>query len=152
MKDGVTSKLNANFLLLSSAGVIAMFAAIWHLLCIVGGPSWYIFARAPEPIIKSAINSTWLAPLGASLIAILMVICSFYAFSAAGIWRKLPLLNAALLTVGSICTLRGIIAIPLLVSSKGIDIWQVIASSVWFYTGLCFIYGYLNQRHLKRLA
>ena len=40
-----------------------------------------------------------------------------------------------------LCTLRGLVAIPTLITSVNLDAWQLIASTVWFYVGICFIAG-----------
>jgi hypothetical protein len=85
--------------LLMSAGVIAAASTIWHLLCIVGGPSWFAFARAPQQIIDSAQQGTLLAPLGTIVVAALMFACTVFSFSAAGLIRKVPLLKSALMTI-----------------------------------------------------
>ena len=136
--------------LLISAGVIASASAIWHLLCILGGPSWFVFARAPQQIIDSAVQGTLLAPIGTVIVASLMFACTVFAFSAVGLIRKVPLLKSALITIAVLCTLRGLIAIPTFVTSSGLDIWQIVASTVWFYVGICFIAGSIEQ--YKRLV
>lgn len=134
---------------LISAGVIASLSAIWHLLCIFGGPSWFAFARAPQQIINSAEQGTLLAPFGTVVVACLMFACSIFAFSATGLIGKVPLLKSALITIALFCTLRGIFGIPTFVNSMGVDLWQVIASTVWFYVGVCFVAGSIEQFRLK---
>ncbi len=136
--------------LLISAGVIAAASAIWHLLCILGGPSWFAFARAPQQIIDSARQGTLLAPAGTIIVAGLMFACTAYAFSTVGIIRKIPLTKPALMTIATLCSLRGLIAIPTFVLPTGLDIWQIIASSVWFYVGVCFIAGSIEYYKLAR--
>jgi len=131
--------------LLISAGIIASASAIWHLLCILGGPTWLAFARAPQQVIHSAQQGTLLAPVSTVVVASLMFACAVFAFSAAGLIRKVPLLKSALITIAVLCTLRGLIAIPTFVNSIGLDIWQIVASSVWFYVGICFIAGSIEQ-------
>jgi hypothetical protein len=131
--------------LLISAGFIASASAIWHLLCILGGPSWFAFARAPQQIIDSAREGTLLAPLGTIAVAGLMFMCTLFAFSAVGLIRKMPLIKPALITIAALCTFRGLIAIPTFTNSTGLDIWQIVASTVWFYVGICFIAGSIEQ-------
>ena len=131
--------------LLISAGVIASASAIWHLLCILGGPSWFAFARAPEQVIESAQQGTMLAPISTVFVASLMFTCTVFAFSAVGLIRKVPLLKSALITIASLCLLRGLIAIPTFATSTGLDIWQIVASTVWFYVGICFLTGSIEQ-------
>ncbi len=138
--------------LLISAGIIAFAAAIWHLACIVGGPSWFIFARAPQQVIDSAQQGTLLAPLSTIVVAGAMVVCAMFAFSAAGIIRKLPLIKPALITIAVLCTFRGLIIIPTLMSVNGIDVWQVVASAVWLYVGICFIVGTLANYRAGKIS
>lgn len=136
---------SVNSKLLISAGIIASASAIWHLLCIVGGPSWFAFARAPQSIVDSAAQGTLLAPIGTAIVAVLMFACSAFAFSAVGIIRTLPLLRPALITIAILCSLRGLIAIPTFVTPAGLDSWQIVASTIWFYVGICFIAGSIEQ-------
>ena len=131
--------------LLISAGVIASASAIWHLLCILGGPSWFAFARAPQQIIDSAVQGTLLAPIGTIIVASLMFACTIFAFSAVGLIRKVPLLKSALFIIAALCLLRGLIAVPTFVTSSGLDTWQIVASTVWFYVGICFVAGSIEQ-------
>jgi len=146
------SSLNIKSKLLVSAGIIASAAAIWHLLCIFGGPSWFAFARAPVQIIASSEQGTLLAPLGTIVIAGLMFACTVFAFSAVGLIKKVPLLKPALITIATLCTLRGIIAIPSFNTSAGLDVWQIIASTVWFYVGVCYIVGSVEHHKVSKSA
>jgi hypothetical protein len=136
--------------LLISGGVIASASAIWHLLCILGGPSWFAFARAPQQIIDSSQQGTLLAPIGTVIVAGLMFVCTVFAFSAVGLIRKVPLIKSALITIGVLCTLRGLIAVPSFITSTHFDVWQIIASAVWFYVGICFIAGSIEQYTLVK--
>ena len=138
MKISIQSKF------LIAGGVIAAATAVWHLLCIVGGPSWYAFARAPEIVINSAKQGTLLAPVSTAVIASLMFTCTAYAFSGAGLIKKIPLLKSALVTIAFICLARAFITVPYLISSP-LDIWELVASSGWFFVGICFLIGALEQ-------
>lgn len=140
-----TVKFNLTEKLLISAGVIASAAAMWHLLCLFGGPSWFAFARAPQSVIDSAQQGTLFAPLATVIAASLMFACTVFAFSAVGLIGKIPLVKPALVTIALLCTVRGVIAIPFFLTSTGWDIWQVVASTVWFYVGVCFIAGSIEQ-------
>lgn len=126
-------------------GCIAGISAIWHLLCILGGPSWFIFARAPSEIITSAQQGTLLAPIGTIVVAALMLTCTLYAFSGAGIIRKIPLLKSALITISTLCLLRVVVVIPNLLYSSFTDTWQLVATSVWLFVGICFLLGSADQ-------
>ncbi|NQZ90441.1 MAG: hypothetical protein HRT54_22995 [Colwellia sp.] len=136
--------------LLISAGVIAAAASIWHLLCIFGGPSWFAFARAPQQIIDSSQQGTLLAPIGTVIVASLMFACTIFAFSAVGLIRKVPLLKSALITIAIVCIVRGLTGIPTFLHSNGLDLWQIVASTVWFYVGICFVLGCIEQSTLGK--
>lgn len=138
-------KLTSQEILLIIGGSISAIAAIWHLLMIFGGPSWYAFARAPEYIVESAREGTLIAPMGAIAIAILMFICTLYSFSGAGLIRKIPLLKSALVIISLLCLARGVYISPLFFKLHILGIWQIVASSVWFFVGVCFLAGALQQ-------
>ena len=139
-------RLNSKLLL--SGGVIATAAAVWHLLMIAGGPGWYKFARAPSYIVESAKQHTFTAPIMAVVIALLMFTCAAYAFSGAGVIRKIPLLKSALITISIICLVRALVTVPYLIQAR-LDIWSLIASSVWLFVGLCYLVGAAGQLSSK---
>jgi len=143
----VKSSISSKFLCVG--GLIAAATAFWHLLCIVGGPDWYAFARAPRVVVESAKQGTFLAPSGAILIAILMFTCTAYSFSGAGLIKPIPFLKPVLFTISLICLIRSMVAIPYLVSSK-LDVWELVASSGWFFVGICFLMGLLDQLRGKK--
>jgi hypothetical protein len=138
----MNANTTAKFLV--AGGLIAAATAFWHLLCIIGGPSWYAFARAPQVIVESAKQGTFLAPAGAFVIAGLMLSCTAYAFSAAGLIRKIPLLKSALATIAFMCLARAFAAAPMLFNST-IDTWEAVASSGWLFVGGCFLMGAIEQ-------
>lgn len=121
---------------------------------ILGGASWYAFARAPEYIVLSAREGTLTATVGAIAIAIaiatLMFICSFYAFSGAGLIRKIPMLKSALVTISLLCLIRGAYVAPLFFELHQLGVWHVVASSLWFFVGTCFLAGVLQQLSSSR--
>ena len=136
--------IKAKFLL--TAGVIASAAAVWHLLCIWGGTSWFIFARAPIQIIESSQQGTFLAPLGSIAIAGLMFACTAFALSAIGLVRNIAFTRTALIAIATLCIIRSLIIIPALIRA---DTWNIIASSVWLYVGVCFLVGAITFHNLK---
>jgi len=136
--------------LLVVGGVIAGLAALWHLFMIIGGPGWYAFARAPQYIVDSAKEGTFIAPVQAIAIAILMFICAAYSFSGAGLIGKIPLLKSALVTISLICIARGLYISPLFFPLKILGTWHLVASTIWFFVGVCFLVGALEQYKLCR--
>ncbi|HWV14872.1 MAG TPA: hypothetical protein VN030_05515 [Cellvibrio sp.] len=135
--------LHEKFLIVG--GVIAGLAAIWHLLMIIGGPNWYAFARAPQYIVESAQQRTLIAPVAAVAVASLMFACMVYSFSGAGLIGKIPLSRPALPVISLICLARGLYISPIFFELKNLGVWHLIASSVWFFVGICFLMGTINQ-------
>ena len=115
----------------------------------MGGPSWYLFARAPEFIIASSKQHTLLAPIATTLVALLMSACAIFAFSAMGIIRRVPFLKSALVVIAIICILRGLLGITIVIKATQIDLWQLVASSVWLYVGCCFAIGFVSLHRFQ---
>jgi hypothetical protein len=144
--------MNIRAKLLVIAGIIAAATAIWHWLCIFGGLSWYAFAHAPPIVLESVKQATLLAPAGAFIIGLLFLSCTVFAFSAAGLIRKIPLLKSALASIALLCLVRGGIGIAHLVLAQHLDRWELVASPVWFFCGVCFLLGFVEQYKMTRLG
>ncbi|HEY5799511.1 MAG TPA: hypothetical protein VIT92_04790 [Burkholderiaceae bacterium] len=91
---------------LLTGGALAAAGGLLHLACIAGGPKWYAFFQAPAPIVRSAEQGTWLAPLSTVAIAGAMFLAAAYAVSLAGLGPRLPLARLAVATVAALCALR----------------------------------------------
>lgn len=125
-------------------GIIAGLTAVWHLLCIAGGPGWYAFARAPRAVVESARQGTLFAPVGAIVLATLFFACTAYALSGAGIIKKLPFLQSALVTISVICLVRALVVVPALLAGR-LGMWHIVTGIGWFFSGVCFGMGALQQ-------
>lgn len=100
--------------LLKIAGSFVFVAALLHLGIIVGGPDWYRFFGAGEAMASMSEQGLWYPAIVTACIATVLLAWSLYAFSGAGIIRRLPLLKTALLLIGTVFLLRGLVAVPLL--------------------------------------
>lgn len=100
--------------LLKIAGCFVFVAALLHLGIIVGGPDWYRFFGAGEAMAAMSEQGLWYPAIVTAGIAVVLFVWSGYAFSGAGIIRPLPLLKTALLLIGIVFLLRGLVAVPLL--------------------------------------
>ena len=128
---------------LVTAACIAGFTALAHLSCIVLGASCYRAQLAPDILVQSAIDGTWLAPIATLVISSLFVLCALFALSAAKLIKPLPFLRAAIITISTLCLLRGAIILPLsLIFPDRTTTFAVIAGGIWFLTGLLFLFGY----------
>jgi len=90
------------------AGVLNVVAAILHIGCIYFGAPWYRFFGAGEQMAVLAERGSIQPTLITSGIVLVLSIWSLYAFSAAGVIARLPLLRLALILITSIYLLRGV--------------------------------------------
>lgn len=121
---------------------IALFGALIHWVAPLLGPDWYAFLTAPQWVIDSARNRTLTAPVGAAVIGCLMFACALYAFSGAGLIRRLPLARTGLTIIFSICLLRGILVVPLMVRAPNmLSTFDIVGSMLWFIAGVAFLVG-----------
>ncbi len=94
---------------LVAAGVMSLAGAAVHLATIIGGPHWYRFFGAGEPIARAAERGSPIPALMTAAIAGLLGIWAAYAFSGAGIIRRLPLLRTGLVVITAIYLTRGLL-------------------------------------------
>ncbi|QBB69499.1 hypothetical protein ELE36_03400 [Pseudolysobacter antarcticus] len=132
--------------LLMLAGCGGFLGGLLHVVALIGGPRWIAAIGAPPWVVQSAQRGTWIAPVGALVITVLMWLCSAYAFSGAGMLRRLPLLRTGLFSIALVCILRGIVLVPLVVYlhlelMAHIGSFEIIASMIWLIIGLFFAFG-----------
>jgi hypothetical protein len=94
------------WLLLSGWTSIAV--ALAHLACIVGGASWYLFMGAPPGLVLAAERGNGQLAMATVAIAIIIFGWAAYAFSAAGLIRRLPFMRLALFAISIILLGRGL--------------------------------------------
>jgi ABC-type branched-subunit amino acid transport system permease subunit len=136
---------------LAFGGIGTMFGAILHVVVLIGGPEWIRFVGAPESVVRSAREGTWLAPVGALSIAALLAIWSLYAFSAAGWVRPLPLLRPVLGLIAVIFLIRGALILPFLGRanwSAPFDLFVVASSLFIFALGWAYAIGFWGRVQL----
>lgn len=94
---------------LAAGGALSMAAAVGHLACIAGGPTWFRAMGAGERIARMVEEGRF-APIAVTL-AIAGVLAGFaaYAWSGAGLLPRLPLLRVALVAVTAVYLLRGLV-------------------------------------------
>lgn len=133
------------FAFLLAAG-ISLFGAMIHFAAPWLGAEWYAFLQAPPKVVASAQAGGLLAPAGALLIGLLMLVCGAYALAGAGILRWLPFAQMVQGTVAAVCLLRGLLVLPYLYKFPD-RVWtfDVIASLIWLAAGLGFLAGILQS-------
>ena len=135
--------------MLRIAGYGTGAASLLHIAIIFGGPAWYRFFGAGERMaLLAAHGSPWPA-LVTSCIAATLALWSIYAFSGAGMIRRLPMLRLILALIGAIYLARGLLGVPvvLLVDDpyldelKGRMVFMAVSSLVCIALGLCYAAG-----------
>lgn len=106
------SQFVKNYLLL--VGVAACAGSVLHIAIIFGGPDWYAFFGAPRGLVEMARTGNIRAPISCVVIAAFLALLAAYAFSGAGVIRRLPLLRFGLASAAAILILRGVVFVPLI--------------------------------------
>ncbi|PCJ30731.1 MAG: hypothetical protein COA93_11940 [Alphaproteobacteria bacterium] len=127
-------------------GILSLIAALLHISIIFGGPDWYRFFGAGEEMAIMAENGSWYPPLVTSGIALVLFIWALYAFSGAGIIRKLPLLRIGLVIISGIYLLRGLAVIPAYFLMP-----QIIDDFLVWSSLICLIYGIIYAVGTRKL-
>ena len=97
-------------LCLIAGGCASLALATLHLLVIaIGAPAYLYFGRAD--LAEAASRGSLSPALATLVIATTLTAWSLYAFSGAGLVRRLPLLRTGLVTIASVYTLRGLLFI-----------------------------------------
>lgn len=126
-------------------GVFSIAIAILHLAIIFGGAPAYRYFGAGEEMAQMASSGSVLPALVTFFIAVIFAIWGLYAFSGAGLIRRLPLLPVGLVVISSIYTLRGIGVIPQIVwvvnSPKSVSPQGLIFSLASLLVGIVYFVG-----------
>ena len=124
------------FKLLNLAGIFTLALAVLHLGCIVFGAEWYRFLGAGEQMALLAENDDPYPTIVTSIIVLMLLVWSAYAFSGAGQIFKLPLLRTGLCLISLILFTRafGFYFIMSAFPDNSLTFWFV-------SSGLCFILG-----------
>ena len=98
--------------LLVAGGSFTAVAAPLHVAIILGGPGWYRFFGACERMARLATRGSIYPALITAFIAAVLAVWALYAFSGAGLIRRLPLLRLALTSIAAVYLARGILGVP----------------------------------------
>lgn len=96
-------------------GVLSLLASLLHLAVIWIGQAGYRFFGAGEAMARMAAEGHWYPTLATIGIAAVLAIWAAYAFSGAGLIRRLPLLRTGLVVISVIYLARGLVLIPAMV-------------------------------------
>lgn len=111
------SQFVKSYLLL--AGIAASAGALLHIAILFGGPDWYAFFGAPKGLVAMARGDNIRPPITCLVIAAFLSLIAAYAFSGAGVIRRLPFLRFGLAAIAGGLILRGVLFIPLILLRPG---------------------------------
>lgn len=135
------------------AGAAASLGAALHIAIIFGGPDWYAFFGAPRGLVEMARAGNIRAPISCLIIAALLTLLAAYAFSGAGVIRRLPFLRIGLASIAAVLILRGVLFIPLILWRPGalsgicdcrsVDAFIILTSALCLAMGVGYALGAL---------
>ncbi|MEJ2619785.1 MAG: hypothetical protein P8163_05875 [Candidatus Thiodiazotropha sp.] len=133
---------------LIAAGLCSLFTALLHLIIIIGGTEWYRFFGAGETIVQLSAQGSIYPAVITLVIALVFFSWALYAFSAAGLLRRLPWLKGILIIITLIYLIRGVGLLPLMViSPELVDNFLIISSIISLLIGALHYAGIRQIAH-----
>ena len=127
---------------LVAGGMLSALASLLHLATIIGGGPWYRFFGAGEEMARAAERGSAMPALVTLAIAAILATWALYAFSGAGLIRRLPLLRTALVLIAAIYLLRALALAPLLLlRPAAADAFALWSSLIVLVYGLAYAVG-----------
>ncbi|HYN47164.1 MAG TPA: hypothetical protein VES64_10780 [Allosphingosinicella sp.] len=127
---------------LVAGGTLSAAAAVLHIAIIFGGPDWYRFFGAGEGMARAAELGSSRPALVTCAIAAVLMVWALYAFSGAGLIRRLPLLRTALIAISAVYLLRALAPLPMLaLKPELVDRFAIWSSLVVLVYGLAYAVG-----------
>lgn len=129
--------------LLIVASFLSFGIAALHIVIIgVGSPAYLYFGAGG--MAQLAAQASWAPALVTWGITAVLVVFGLYALAGAGVVRSLPFLQAGIMVIGSIYTLRGLVVVLDLVRlsrGAGYPVRQTVFSAVSLGVGLVYLAG-----------
>jgi hypothetical protein len=127
---------------LITAGWLSAGAALLHVAVIFGGADYYRFFGAGEAMAMAAERGSLRPILITSGIVAILLVWSAYAFSGAGLIRRLPLLRTGLVTISAIYLARALVVVPVLILRPWLaDAFLYWSSAIVLLFGLAYAVG-----------
>ena len=128
--------------LLVVGAALSGIAALMHLACLVIGAPLFRLLGAGEQMAQLHLAGHWYPTIVTLTVAGVLVACSAYALSGAGVIRRLPLLRTALFAITAIYMVRGVAFVPAMAYFPGnsITFW-VVSSSICLLIGVVHLVG-----------
>ncbi|HUQ99175.1 MAG TPA: hypothetical protein VM166_06950 [Gemmatimonadaceae bacterium] len=138
--------------MLLTGGVLTGVASLMHVAIIFGGADWYRFFGAGERMARLAASGSLYPTILTAFIAIVLGIWAFYAFSGAGVIRRLPFLRVGLVLIAAVYLMRGSMGIPAILfvddpysqQLKAKMTFMIVTSIICLFLGFCYAAGAWN--------
>lgn len=132
-------------LLLGTGGVCSTLVGLLHFVIIFYGAPAYRYFGAGEEMAMMSENGSLLPAVVTLIIACVFLIWGLYAFSGAGLIKRLPLLRLGLIIIGVIYTLRGVLIVyqiyEVIVLNGSLVIIELVSSFVSLFIGIVYLAG-----------
>lgn len=144
-----------SFLLYAGCGTA--LTSMLHVAMIIGGADWYRFFGAGEGMAQLAESGSTYPALITGVIALILTIWACYAFSGAGIIKRLPFLKLVLALVAAIFIIRGVFGIPIVIYTDDPYLdeleskmtFMIFSSLVSLGLGLLYLIGLMQIRRRR---
>lgn len=93
---------------LIASGWMSIATGLAHLACIIGGPQWYLSMGAPPDLVQASERGDGHLAIMTAFISIVIFVWAIYAFSAAGLMKRLPFMRLALVAISVVLLVRGL--------------------------------------------
>ena len=151
---------NASRTGLLASGALLVVGALLHIATIFGGPAWYAFLGAPAGLVAMAESGSLRPAISCVVIAAILLICAAYAFSGAGVIRRLPAARAVLAVVGLGLLIRGLMFPPLVAwqpalligicgRCQSVNMFVIVTSALCLLVGAGLIIGVMRMPATK---
>jgi hypothetical protein len=134
------------------AGWMSVAASLLHIACIIGGPEWYRFFGAGEPMALAAERGSLVPAMLTFVIAGILAVWALFAFGAAGISWRPPLARTALIAIAAVLLARAALAfVPSVWAPEQTLAFITTTSAICFVMGACFAIGtWLSWQQLSQ--
>jgi len=143
----MSKNIDMNNKLLIVGGLLSMAASGLHVAVIIGGADWYRFFGAGEKLSSMQEQGSWIPALITFAIALVLFVWGLYAFSGAGLIRRLPFLTSILVIISLIYLGRGFVLVPFWFGwTELVDSFALWSSLICMIYGLCYAIGTIQVR------
>lgn len=127
---------------LLAAAWMSVVASALHLAVIIGGPDWYRFFGAGEEMALAAERGSPVPAIMTIIVAAILAGWAVYAFGAAGVIRRWPLMRTALFAIAAVLIARSALAfVPSAWAPEQTIAFRIWSSAICFVMGACFAVG-----------